>query len=240
MLSVIRTNFYVLCPQPTRNNPSETILTIKTVKRSQRLPFSLFEQFLTNSILFSLHTHSAPVVSYLLFLASSRALAYAFSVLFNPCSPFFPSFTFYVLLSPLSSSFPYYDPLSIFVDSSLVPIVSSTPLRRLRYFIIGTIRPLSWIIPQTDKVAEYRRVSLYGSSVSPSWFLHLFSLPLCSSLSTGKVHGFFFMLFHGVFCVRESSFLVPRNSVSIDYYIIVEAEDWKSEPSRLSYWRRRT
>ena len=164
---------------------------------------------------------------FLSFVAPSRALRIRSP---SPLQPsvliFFPPFVLYVFLFlSLSLSFQYYDPSSMLVYSSLVPTVSSTPLRRLRYFIIGTIRPLSWIIPQADKVAEYRRVSLYGSSVSPFCFsapLPLFlslSLSLSLSRSTARLHGFFFFLpfffsfFRStvprcVFRVRDSSCLV--------------------------------
>lgn len=42
---------------------------------------------------------------------------------------------------------------------------------QVRYFIIGTIRPLSWIIPRADKVAEYRR----GCSIFLPWASPRFS-----------------------------------------------------------------
>lgn len=92
-------------------------------------------------------------------------------------------------------------------------------LPRLRYFIIGTIRPLSWIIPQADKVAEYRRVSLYGSSVSSS-------VPLFqpSFLPPRRRITSFFLLLLGVFRERESGFsslvIVPRS-------IIIPASGWE-------------
>lgn len=43
---------------------------------------------------------------------------------------------------------------------------------QVRYFIIGTIRPLSWIIPRADKVAEYRR----GCSIFLPWVSPRFSI----------------------------------------------------------------
>ena len=158
---------------------------------------------------------------FLSFVAPSRALRIRSP---SPLQPsvliFFPPFVLYVFLFlslslSLSLSFQYYDPSSMLVYSSLVPTVSSTPLRRLRYFIIGTIRPLSWIIPQADKVAEYRRVSLYGSSVSPFCFSAPLPLSLSLSLFLFLVTRFllfppfffflsFVLLFHGVSFAYET------------------------------------
>lgn len=49
---------------------------------------------------------------------------------------------------------------------------------QVRYFIIGTIRPLSWIIPRADKVVEYRR----GCSIFLPWASRRWDFP--SQLNT--------------------------------------------------------
>lgn len=172
------------------------IFIIKTRKRFQT---TILKQFLS----FLLHFY-APFH----FLSQSSS---------TPCSSFFLHFFLSLLFSlsflhRISSSIPVY--------SSLVPTVSSTSLPRLRYFIIGTIRPLSWIIPQADKVAEYRRVSLYGSSVSPSVpFFH----PSPSSLHIEELQAFFLLLL-GVFRERESSF---SSLVIVPGSIIMPGSGWE-------------